>query len=153
MADECWFCRSDRGADAPPGGWLVDDGTWRAWHVHPGWGPAGTVIVESHRHFLDFGDIDAAEAATFPAVLGALFPAIKRVTGADRVYVWATMDRHPHMHVWLVPWREDLPSRGPRYLVGALVDDVPDCDVGEVEATVGRLRAELGPVAVAAGQP
>lgn len=141
--EPCWFCTDNRGPEnAPPGGWLHDDGVWRAWHVLPGWGPAGSVIVESHRHFLDFGDMRPDEAASFTELLGQLFPAIKRATGAERVYVWSTMDRYPHFHMWLLPWRNDQPNRGPRYLVASVYG--PDaCTAEEVDRTVTALRNGL----------
>ncbi|HYJ70767.1 MAG TPA: hypothetical protein VEX15_24185 [Nocardioidaceae bacterium] len=45
------------------------------------------------------------EAATFGPVLGRVTGAVHRVIGAERVYTWASMKAHPHLHVWLVPWR------------------------------------------------
>lgn len=146
--EPCWFCADNRGAEnQPPGGWLYDDGGWRAWHVLPGWGPAGSVIVESQRHFLDFGDMDADEAGAYTGLLGQLFPAIKRAVGAERVYVWATMDRYPHFHTWLLPWWIDSPNRGPRHLVSSVYG--PDaCAADEVDRTVAALQNGLAGTSV-----
>ena len=65
------------------------------------------------------------------------------VTGAARGYVWATMDRHPHLHVWVVPWWEDSELRGPRYLADVLTfaEGTPDDEAAL--RVVEELRAVL----------
>lgn len=102
--EPCWFCRDSRGQDEPPGGWVYEDAHWVAGHVPPTYGPRGVVVLESRRHFLDAAEMTPEEAATFGVVLGQLTGAIRRVAGAERVYTWASMKAHPHLHVWLVPW-------------------------------------------------
>jgi diadenosine tetraphosphate (Ap4A) HIT family hydrolase len=104
-ADEsCWFCRERRGEDEPPGGWIHQDTHWLAGHAPVGHGPHGLVILESRRHFLDASEMTPEEAATFGSVLGRITGAIRDVVGAERVYTWASMKAHPHLHVWLLPW-------------------------------------------------
>jgi hypothetical protein len=46
----------------------------------------GQWLVESRRHMLDFGEMSAEEQASYGALLARLYPAIKRVTSAPRVY-------------------------------------------------------------------
>jgi diadenosine tetraphosphate (Ap4A) HIT family hydrolase len=123
--DECWFCAETR-SDPPPGGWLVDDDTWRAGAAPASYGVPGTVILEAKRHVADQAGFDDTERATLAEVTGRLLEAVRAATGADRVYQWATMDAHPHFHLWLVPWHETAGTRGPRYLVEAVVNRVPD---------------------------
>lgn len=139
--EPCWFCQTERGGQAPPGGWILDDGTWRAGHVPEGWAPAGTLVLEARRHFLDFSEMNTDEAATFAAVTGEVTAAIKEVTKADRVYLWSTMARFPHLHVWLLPWWQDSPKEGPAYL-GAMSELNP-CTQTEAENTADELRAAL----------
>lgn len=103
--EPCWFCQDSRGEEEPPGGWVYEDEHWVAGHAPGGYGPRGLVILESRRHFLDTAEMTPEEAATFGVVLGRLTGAIHRVAGAERVYTWASMKAHPHLHVWLVPWR------------------------------------------------
>ena len=64
---------------------------------------AGTVIVESRRHLLDFGEMTPAESAELGSILKRLVPAVKSTTGAPRVYFLALMERAPHFQLWLVP--------------------------------------------------
>lgn len=149
-SEECWFCRDDRGAESPPGGWIHEDTRWRAWHCLAGWGPPGTVIVESRRHFLDFAAMDAGEARTFGPLLGRLVATIKEAVAAHRVYTWSTMDAHPHLHLWLIPWWQDRPARGPRYLLES--PDTGQRAEGDALATAARLRERLAEHATAAGQ-
>lgn len=142
MANDCWFC-TDRPADvAPPGGWLVDDGTWRAGHTPASYSIAGTVVLQTRRHVLDPAGFDAPEAATYAVTTGHLVAAIRTVTGCDRVYQWATMDRFAHFHLWLLPWWSSAPSRGPRYLVDTLVDG-RGCRPEEADAAAAGLRRVL----------
>ncbi len=149
--EPCWFCRADRGEDSPPGGWIYEDDRWRWWHVLAGWGPAGTTVVESRRHFLDFTDMNDAEHATLTELLGRVFTTVKRVVGADRVYTWATMDRHPHLHIWLVPWWEHSPARGPRYLLQEM--EGAGCTSTEATQTAARLRAALAEDTIDSTEP
>jgi diadenosine tetraphosphate (Ap4A) HIT family hydrolase len=103
--EPCWFCQDSRGEEEPPGGWVYEDEHWVAGHAPATYGPRGLVILESRRHFLDAAEMTPEEAATFGVVLGQLTGAVHRVADAERVYTWASMKAHPHLHVWLVPWR------------------------------------------------
>ena len=140
-AEPCWFCRTERGEESPPGGWIYDDGTWRAGHVPEGWAPAGTVVFEACRHFLDLTEMNAEETATFAPATGKVIAAIKEVTEADRVYLWSTMAQFPHMHIWLLPWWEDAPKDGPEYLVA--MSELNPCTQADAENTARRLQAAL----------
>src|ERR1700727_1440686 len=77
---------------------------------------AGTVIVESRRHLLDFGEMTPAELAELGTVLHRLVPAVKAATGVQRVYFLALMERAPHFHLWLVPQKEEGELREVDYL-------------------------------------
>jgi diadenosine tetraphosphate (Ap4A) HIT family hydrolase len=141
----CWFCNPDVRTDPPPGSWLVEDESWRASHVPPGYGPAGTVILETRRHVLDQSGFDGTEASTCSLVVGRLVDAVRQVTGCDRVYQWATMDGFPHFHLWLVPWSAADDLRGPRFLVDRLVIE-DGCDEESAQRTADALRQVLGAV-------
>ena len=143
--ETCWFCNPGVRTDPPPGGWLVEDETWRAGHVPPGYGPVGTVILETRRHVLDQSGFDEAEASTCTPVIGRLVDAVRAVTGCDRVYQWATMDGFPHFHLWLVPWSAADDLRGPRFLVDRLVTQ-DGCDEESAERTADALRQVLGAI-------
>jgi len=138
----CWFCSDEVRTDPPPGGFLVDGETWRAGHAPASYAPVGTVILESRRHVLDQAEFDDVESRTCAAVTGRLVDAVRRTTGCDRVYQWATMDGFPHFHVWLVPWSATDDLRGPRFLADRLVHGT-GCSSADAEACAAALRDAL----------
>jgi diadenosine tetraphosphate (Ap4A) HIT family hydrolase len=142
----CWFCHDDVRGDPPPGGWLIDDGVWRAGHAPASYAVPGTVILETRRHVLDQSGFDARERATVANATGRLVSAVRAATACDRVYQWATMDGFPHFHTWLVPWWAGSGLRGPRYLTAAIVD-VQAADPDLVLTAAHRIAAELAAAA------
>jgi diadenosine tetraphosphate (Ap4A) HIT family hydrolase len=60
--------------------------------------------------------MEPAESADLGSILHRLIPAIKAVTGVQRVYYLAVMERAPHFHLWLVPKRDEGELRGADYL-------------------------------------
>jgi hypothetical protein len=76
----------------------------------------GTLLVESRRHFLHFGEMRAAEAVELASILRAVFPAIERAVGGERLYSIALMDAVPHFHLWRVPKPKRSRMTGVRYL-------------------------------------
>ena len=140
---DCWFCDEAGRTDPPPGGWLLEDETWRAGAAPASYAVPGTVILEARRHVADQAGFDATERATVADVTGRLLAAVRTATGCDRVYQWATMDAYPHFHLWLMPWSEQAALRGPRYLVDAVVGHTPDAPA--TAAAAERLRTALAP--------
>jgi diadenosine tetraphosphate (Ap4A) HIT family hydrolase len=63
----------------------------------------GTVIIQSRRHLFDFGEMTSAESTEFGSIMRGLVPAVKAVTGADRIYYLSVNEHAPHFHPWLVP--------------------------------------------------
>ena len=57
-----------------------------------------------------------AELAEFGSVQHRLVPAVKAVTGVQRVYFLALMERAPHFRLWLVPKKNEGELRGVAYL-------------------------------------
>lgn len=113
----CFICRKQAGKEeAPPGGYIYRGEHFAICHAPRSIGTAGTMIIESKRHFLDFGEMAPAEGADLTELLRRLFPAVKHVTQAGRVYSLAMMDEVPHFHLWLIPWKKDEPLRGVTYL-------------------------------------
>lgn len=139
--EDCWFCNDALRADPPPGGWLLDDGTWRVGHAPAGMAAAGTLVLEARRHVLDQAGFDNRESGTFVPVLGAVVTAMRRALGCERVYQWSTMAAYPHFHVWLVPWWAGSAHEGPAHLA-AMVES-PGSEE-EVAAAAGQVAAALG---------
>jgi diadenosine tetraphosphate (Ap4A) HIT family hydrolase len=120
---DCNICRKQDGLktgsallDVPrPGGYVVEGEHFLVEHAPLQSSSAGTVIVESRRHLLDFGEMTPAEIAEFGSIVHRLVPAVKTATGVQRVYVLALMERAPHFHLWLVP-KKDSELRGVAYM-------------------------------------
>lgn len=98
------------GRPVPPGGHLVDDGTWRVGHGPMAFWPRGTLLIESRRHFLDYADFTLEEAASFGCLVRRLTAPLKAATGAPRVHLWSSMEGTPHFHAWLVPRTGEIQS-------------------------------------------
>jgi diadenosine tetraphosphate (Ap4A) HIT family hydrolase len=140
-SDDCFICRKHRGEVAlPPGGYLWEDETWLVCHAPAEIAGAGTLILESRQHVLDFEDMPPQERASFGPMLGRLYPAIRRGTGAERIYLVSTMGRVAHFHAWLVPWPADATLRGPEYLA-----EERSCSMADAIAAAQRIRAALAP--------
>ncbi|HUY76616.1 MAG TPA: hypothetical protein VMV29_07575 [Ktedonobacterales bacterium] len=139
LADDCFICRKHAGMEAqPPGGYFLADAHWRVCHAPIKMGVAGTLIVESQRHYLDFADMTDDEAASLGALLRSLYAALKQVTGAERVYTLATMEGAAHLHVWLAPRQPDAQTRALAFLASDA-----SCSEEAALATVLALRAIL----------
>jgi diadenosine tetraphosphate (Ap4A) HIT family hydrolase len=121
---DCNICRKQDGLktgsvlldSGRPGGYIVEGEHFVAEHAPTQESSAGTVIFEARRHLLDFGEMTPPELAEFGSVLHRLVPAIRAVTGVQRVYYLAVMERAPHFHLWLVPKKDEGDLRGVAYL-------------------------------------
>lgn len=135
----CYYCdRQHNHRDPPPGGWLVDDGDWLVGHGPAHMCLAGSLRIESKRHFTDFAEMTDAEAASFGRLLASLYRAARPGTGAERVHLVSTMDFQPHFHAWLYPRAADEPRRGTTFL-----NQDMSCAQADAEAAAGRIRGCL----------
>lgn len=142
---ECLICVKYRGGalpayggyTTPPGGYLLDDGMWRVGHGPTPYWPAGTLLIESYRHFLDFAEMDGAEAAAIGPLIRRFVGPLKEATGASRIHVFSCMEGAEHFHVWLVPRIGDVPSG--RTFIG----NPGYCSVPEAQAAISRLREAM----------
>jgi diadenosine tetraphosphate (Ap4A) HIT family hydrolase len=113
----CLICRKQAGEEeGPPGGYIYRGRRFAICHAPRSIGTAGTMIIESKRHFLDFGEMTPAEGGDLVGLLRRLFPAVRQVTQAERIYSLAMMDEVPHFHLWIIPWKSGEPFRGVTYL-------------------------------------
>lgn len=142
---ECLICVKYQGGalpayggyTSPPGGYLVDDGVWRVGHGPTPYWPAGTLLIESYRHFLDFADLNEVEVATIGPLIRRFVGPLKQATGAPRIHVFSCMEGAEHFHVWLVPRVGEVPS-GRHFIANPGY-----CSIPEAEAAIERLREEL----------
>ncbi len=91
------------GHPVPPGGHLVDDGMWRVGHGPTPYWPAGTLLIESRRHFLDYADFTPGEAAAIGPLIQRFTNPLKLATGASRIHIFSCMEGTGHFHLWMVP--------------------------------------------------
>ena len=100
----CFICQKHAGlVSLPPGGYIYEDAYWRVAHAPVEEMGSGTLIVESKRHFLDFGQMTEEEASTYGVLMHRLYTALYAVTGAERIYSVMLLEGVPHFHVWLIP--------------------------------------------------
>jgi diadenosine tetraphosphate (Ap4A) HIT family hydrolase len=135
----CYFCEKHRtGDDRPPGGWLVEDGDWLVGHGPVNMCLAGSLRIESRRHFTDFGEMTDSESASFGRLLTRLYKAMRPATGAERIHLLATMDYQPHFHAWLYPRGATEMLRGTAFL-----NQEMSCDHTDAEGVAARICAAL----------
>jgi diadenosine tetraphosphate (Ap4A) HIT family hydrolase len=135
----CYYCRRQQSAvDPPPGGWLIDNADWLAGHGPAHMCLAGSLRIESRRHFTDFAEMTDAEAASFGRLLATLYRAARPATGAERIHLVATMDFQPHFHAWLYPRLPTESRRGTTFL-----NQDMSCDQAAAEAAAARIRDGL----------
>lgn len=125
------------GFPTPPGGHLVDDGTWRVGHGPTPYWPAGTLLIESRRHFLDYADFSTEEASTLGPLIKRFTEPLKEATGASRVHIFSCMEGTEHFHLWMVP-RVDGETAGRTFIA-----DPGYCTFPEAEEVIGRVRSAL----------
>lgn len=112
-ASECFICRKHAGLEpAPPSGYLYEDAHFRVCHAPAALALPGTLLIESRRHLLDFAAMTPEEAVDYGALLARVYSAIKRVTGAERVYTTVTLEGAAHFHSWHIPRLPDAAARG-----------------------------------------
>jgi diadenosine tetraphosphate (Ap4A) HIT family hydrolase len=145
---DCNICRHQDGLktgsellDAPrPGGYIVEAERFLVEHAPLKSSSAGTVIVETRRHLLDFGEMTPTQSAEIGPLLHRLVPAVRAATGVERVYYLALMERAAHFHLWLVPKKNEGELRGVQYLA----QQPPlTATQHEAEAISRKIRAEF----------
>jgi diadenosine tetraphosphate (Ap4A) HIT family hydrolase len=96
------------------------------------------LFVISKRHYLDFAEMMADEAATFGTVMRSLYAAMRQVTQAERIYAQVMLEGIPHFHVWFVPQRKDDTVRGRDFIA---MDRT--CSAVDAHTVVAQLRKQL----------
>ncbi len=127
--DKCPYCAfSDPDSEEPPGGWIYRDEHWLAGHGPLATTMPGGVKITSRRHFTDFAQMTADEAASFGSLLTRLDAALRTVTRAERVHLVSTRDRVPHFHAWLYPRPASHPLRGTEFLAAPQHSEPADAE-------------------------
>ncbi|MEU0555614.1 HIT family protein [Dactylosporangium sp. NPDC006015] len=113
---DCYSCRQDGQAAAPPRERIAADEHWRAAHCFdtslPGW-----LVLVPRRHVTTVADLTDAEAAGLGLWQVRLSRALTAVTGCVKTYVvqFAEKEGFAHVHFHIVPRMPDQPDdrRGP----------------------------------------
>jgi diadenosine tetraphosphate (Ap4A) HIT family hydrolase len=143
---ECLLCEKYRGGsypsyggyNQPPGGYLVNDEHWRVQHGPTAYWPAGTLLIEAKRHFLDYADMTEAEAAAIGPLIKRLVGPLRAATGAPRIHTFSCMEGTEHFHTWLVPRTGEVSSGR------AFIANPGYCGLAEAEAVILRIREAMG---------
>ncbi|HZC04632.1 MAG TPA: hypothetical protein VE338_03255 [Ktedonobacterales bacterium] len=136
---DCFICRKHAGELAsPPGGYIYEDAYFRVCHAPVTMVVAGTLLIESRRHVLDFAEMAPEEAASYGPLLARLYAAVKRVLGAERIYTLVTLEGASHFHSWHIPHASGAATRG----VAFLAQD-QSCGEDEAVAVAEAVRAAL----------
>ena len=107
---DCYVCRKQEGIEPPPsGGYIVEGKYFLVEHAPLKMSHVGTVIIQSRRHLLDFGEMTSAESVEFGSIMRRPVPAVKAVTGAHRIYFLSVNEHAPNFHLWLVPKKKNTP--------------------------------------------
>ena len=139
MENTCFICRKHEGLEAaPPGGYIYEDEHWMVCHAPGKLGPLGTLFIESCRHFLDYSEMTLEEAASLGNLLKRVYQALREHTEAERIYQLSTMEGQPHLHMWIVARRREIPERGLKFLAR---DD--SCSEEDAIALAEKLRQSL----------
>lgn len=137
--ESCFVCRKHKGLEAaPPGGYIIKDEHWMVCHAPANLGPLGTLLIESRRHFLDYSEMTPEESASLGKVLKQVYKSLREFTEAERIYQLSTMEGQPHLHMWIVARRKEIPERGLKFLAR---DDT--CEEKDAIALTGELREAL----------
>ncbi|MEV4807736.1 hypothetical protein AB0K18_47745 [Nonomuraea sp. NPDC049421] len=142
----CPYCTLIDAAKEPLGGWVHRDAFWLVHHGPAENSRSGTMKIISRRHFVDFADMSAEEAASFGPLLARLDRALRATTDAERVHLVSTRDRVQHFHAWLYPRPAAHPLRGTDFLA-APQDSDPDVAEAAARAVRGHLAATVRPPA------
>lgn len=138
--ETCFICRKHKGQEAsPPGGYIYEDEHWMICHAPAKLGTAGTLFIESRRHFLDYAEMRDEESASLGNVMRRIYDKLKSLTDAERIYQVTLIDGVPHFHSWLVPHRMEDTDKGIKFLTR---DD--SCIEEDAIALANKLREAMG---------
>jgi diadenosine tetraphosphate (Ap4A) HIT family hydrolase len=105
---DCFVRRKQEGIEPNPTGDYIAEGKYfLVEHAPLKMSHVETVIIQSRRHLLDFGEMVSAESTEFGSIMRRLVPAVKAVTGAHRIYFLSVNEHAPHFHLWLVPKKKN----------------------------------------------
>lgn len=110
----CEICQREAAHEEPLGGWILRTEHWSAC-VASGFEVPGWLFLELRCHVEGPMALDEAAAAEMGPLLVRITGAIQTATGAERVYVVAFGELHPHFHLALLPRMPFAPDdeRGP----------------------------------------
>lgn len=142
--ETCLFCAIQRSHQPPAGGAVYEDDLVYAHHWQDEDGPTylGHLMVETKRHTPDFADLTPAEAQAIGVLITRLSNAIKRCTGAEKVYAVFYGEVTPHLHVHLTA---RYPNTPPQYLRWSVEEwpGAPHGQADDIAALCQRLRDAL----------
>lgn len=144
---DCYSCARESERDALPDRELIAvDEHWRVAHA-TGSALAGWLVLMPRRHVLEVAELTDTESALLGGWQVRLARALRRVVGADKIYV-TKFGEMPgfHLHFHIVPRPPDLAEqvRGPKVfgLLGR-TGDTGEISEAERDDLARRIRAQL----------
>lgn len=126
------------------------------WHVYAPWDMTrGAFLLQTRRHAEGPWSLDARECGSLGQVLRDVSDAIRDVYSAEKVYVAAMGEAHPHFHMMLVPRGAAVPARnrGLRFLTSYLENQGGGADRALVHNVAALAQARNGQASPHHGKP
>jgi diadenosine tetraphosphate (Ap4A) HIT family hydrolase len=104
----------------------VDVLVTESWHAYAPWDiTPGAFLVQTRRHVEGPWSLDRTECQSLGPVLRDLSVAVQNIYSAEKVYIAALGEAHPHFHFILLPRVAAVPppERGLAHLAGYLTGD------------------------------
>ena len=144
--EACAVCAENSGERPMKHGVIAETDTWLLHHCEPPYGVAGWVTLQTKRHVPGPGYFDDREAASFGPALRHVARLLQDASGAEKVYIAALGEAHPHFHCHLVPrYGGEAPVKGWGVFLqpGEAAAGRVSVDEAAVERIVATLRAAL----------
>src|SRR3954463_6871139 len=106
----CPMCEIAAGSGGDDPTIVYQDEHWVARSISSTPAVAGWLLLQSRRHIADVTELNAAEAASFGSVMQRVSAAVRKATGAERVYIASLNEGNPHFHSHVLPRLPEMPN-------------------------------------------
>jgi diadenosine tetraphosphate (Ap4A) HIT family hydrolase len=144
--ENCLSCRCNKNPNLAPGGRIKEYEYWLLEHVIEPIPVRGWLILKTKRHTEGIAGLNASEALELGIILNVLPKALKKITGAEIVYMLCLTEEVKHLHFHFIPRMPYDKVKGPAIFGKlSLVRDKPSVAVPAVECfdLIDRLKKIL----------
>ena len=145
MENQCLTCQFNDNPDKSPGGWIKEYNYWILEHINEPIPILGWLVLKTKRHTEGVVGVNTEEANELGEILNVVPKILKRITGAEMIYIITMTELVKHMHMHIIP-RYKNEQMGPDLLY--LMDKVKEDNslaksVQESITLVEKIRNEL----------